>query len=113
MPAAVWSITIVQGATPNVPDTFNPPNLTARAGDVVSWNNTTKNVHQIWQLDSTGAPIPAPIGLGRWPQLDPGQQSPAWTIPGGAGQTIKYGCLLHYTQGNNPTLTEVGTITTV
>ena len=44
MPAAVWSITIVPGATPGAPDTFNPPNLTARAGDVVSWNNTTKNI---------------------------------------------------------------------
>jgi plastocyanin len=109
MPAAVHSITIVPGASPGAPATFSPSNLVARAGDVVSWNNTTQNVHQIWQLDGSGDPMPVPIGGDRWPPITPGQQSPAWTIPGSGGETFQYGCLLHFT-GN--TLTEIGTITT-
>jgi len=110
MPAAAWSITIVPGATDQAPATFNPNPLNARAGDVVSWNNTTNKRHQIWQLDGSGKPVPMPIGAsGRWDPIAPGNQSPAWTIPAGA-QSFQYGCLLDYT---GTTLTETGTITII
>ena len=115
MPAAVWSITIKPGATASVPATFDPPTLNASAGDVVSWNNATKDLHQIWQLvDAQGHFLPMPIGAsGRWEPIAPGDQSPAWTIPGSGGQTFYYGCVLHSTTVNNvPASTEIGTITT-
>jgi plastocyanin len=109
MPGATWSITIVPGATPGAPATFSPPNLLARPGDVVSWNNTTGATHQLWQFDGTGKPIPVPLGGSRWDPIPPQQQSPAWSVPAPAGQTIQYGCLLHGKQG---VATEIGTITT-
>jgi plastocyanin len=116
MPAAVWSITIKPGATAGAPATFDPPNLKASAGDVVSWNNTTRELHQIWQLvDAQGHFLPMPIGAsGRWEPIAPGGQSPAWTVPKPGGQTIYYGCVLHFTADSNkvPISTEIGTITT-
>ena len=111
MPAAVWSITIKPGA-PGKPATFDPNPLKANAGDVVSWNNTTNQPHQIWQLDGKGNPVPMPIGgSGKWPPIAPGNQSPGWTIPQPGGQTFQYGCLLHYDPSNSQ-LFETGTITT-
>lgn len=42
-----WSIRIV---TKNGVTSFDPPNLDAMQDDVVSWNNTTNDKHQPWQL---------------------------------------------------------------
>lgn len=116
MPAAVWSITIKPGATAGAPATFDPPTLKASAGDVVSWNNATQAPHQIWQLtNAQGYFLPMPIGAsGRWPPIAPGDQSPAWTIPGPPGQTFYYGCVLDFKTDAKkvPFSTEIGTITT-
>jgi plastocyanin len=111
MPAANWSITIVSGASGG-PATFAPNPLLARAGDVVSWNNTTREPHQIWQLDGSGNLVPMPIGAsGHWEPIARGEQSPAWTIPGGA-KSFQYGCLLHFNP-NNSQLLETGMITII
>jgi hypothetical protein len=51
-----WSIKIVSngGVT-----SFDPPNLDAMQDDCVSWNNTTDEPHQPWQLQSKdGPPVP-------------------------------------------------------
>lgn len=116
MPAATWSITIKPGATEKAPAIYDPNPLKARPGDVVSWNNTTQAAHQIWQCtDAKGHFMPMPIGAsGRWAPIAPGQQSPAWTIPGGTGQTFYYGCILDFTTDANnvPVSTEIGSITT-
>jgi plastocyanin len=96
---AAWSITIVAG-----PAAFTPQNLFADPGDVVSFNNTTATVHQPYQIDSTGVAAPVPLGGNLWLPIQPGDQSPAWTIPQlKSGTVIHYRCLLH--PG------EVGTIT--
>lgn len=48
-----WSIEIVEedGVT-----SFTPPNLDAMQDDCVSWNNTTEEKHQPWQLQSEDGP---------------------------------------------------------
>jgi plastocyanin len=116
MPGAVWPITIKPGATAQDPATFDPPTLKASPGDVVSWNNATTTGHQIWQLiNAQGYFLPMPIGAsGRWPEIPPGGQSPAWTVPQPPGQIIYYGCVLDFKTDAKkvPFSTEIGTITT-
>jgi plastocyanin len=100
MPAATWSITIIGGANPGDSARFDPQNLVARAGDVVSWNNTDpRQPHQPYPTDGQNPPNPVPLLLGtqRWTPIPPNGQSPAWTIPAAApsgGKTFTYFCML-------------------
>ena len=72
MPAS-WSITIVPGANPSDPATFNPPDLSADVGDVVHWNNTTAKPHLLWETDGSDVALPVPLGGTRW-ELNPARQ---------------------------------------
>jgi plastocyanin len=104
MPAS-WSITIVPGAGPGDPVTFNPADLRAKAGDVVHWNNTTPRPHLIWETDTAGAPLSVPLGGTRWASIQPGNQSPAWTVPQRPkGTTIHYRCLRHDSESGTITI---------
>lgn len=107
MPVANWIITI-KDAGAGAPATFDPPNLAARGGDVVNWDNTTDDTHRLAVRDQTGTWRPIPIS-----DIAPKDQSDAWTLPvkdtlTTGTLTITYGCLLHEDAG---TLTETGTIT--
>jgi plastocyanin len=84
------------------PASFDPPNLHADPGDVVSWSNTTRKPHQLWQLDQNGASVPVPLGGDRWDPIRPGKQSSLWTVPSGPS-VITYGCILH--QGETGSIT--------
>lgn len=94
MAGNLWSITIVSGSSyaSFVPDVYCPPDKTpptalqAQAGDNVSWNNQTKQEHEIWQ---TG-------GDRITQQIDPGQSStPAYVVGGTAPTTVEYYCSIH------------------
>jgi hypothetical protein len=102
MPAH-FSITIVPGPSTNDPASFNPPNLPANPGDVISWNNTTARPHLLWETDGDGTPLRVPLGGARWESMQSGDQSPAWTVPPAAGTTIHYRCLRH--DGETGTIT--------
>jgi hypothetical protein len=108
MPAANWPIAIVPGMRPGDPARFDPPNLPARGGDVVFWDNRTQEPHRIGVRDATGNWEPIPIGG----DIRPGEQSDAWTLPAKPSETtgtltITYGCLLHL---NGGVVIEAGTI---
>jgi plastocyanin len=100
MPAATWSITIIAGANPGDPARFDPPNLQASAGDILSWNNTdVRQSHQPYPTDGQNPPNPLPLYLGTqlWNPISPNGQSPAWKIPAASpsgGKVFNYFCML-------------------
>ena len=96
---AALSIKIVGTA----PARFDPPNQHADPGDVISWNNTTNEPHQIWQLIGGELALHVgwqlmslPLGGDRWDPILPNSSSPAWTVPNlPSGTRINYRCLSH------------------
>jgi plastocyanin len=78
------------------PATFHPPVQHADAGDVISWSNKTKQLHQIVQTGTDGTPLPFPIGADWWAAIEPEDESPAWTVPPSpSGTKITYKCVRH------------------
>jgi plastocyanin len=85
---AAWSVNIVPGNKPGDPAEFishNQPSAPAGTlyvdpGDVVSWNNTTRNNHHVSLLQDQ-------------PVVTPGHQTSAWLAP--ASGTVTYHCLIH------------------
>jgi hypothetical protein len=119
-----WSIKIVPASSgggaafqPDLHGAKPGDPLQAQQDDLVSWNNTTQEVHQPWQTDSNYQPLseawvathpflymsdPIPAGMSSSPSYDvaqPGDQPPpqSWTI--------YYFCKTHPTR-----TTERGTI---
>jgi hypothetical protein len=111
---AVWVIRIVDGANPGDPAVFvpqlQPPDadgLLAQAGDLVSWNNRTGDVHQPWPTDANYLSD----------EIDPGGSSrPSWFVaqltfppppppPPVSGTTIYYCCKLHPQERGKITIT--------
>jgi hypothetical protein len=101
--AASFSITILPGASPSKPAQFDPSNLVVDNNDVVHWNNTSAKPHLLWETESDGKLKPVPLGGTRWPSIQPGDQSPAWTARGASGTKIFYCCLRH--EGEKGTIT--------
>jgi hypothetical protein len=106
---ALWSIKIIDGGNPGDPAEFvpqlqpgGPQGLLAQAGDLVSWNNKTDEVHEPWPTDDKFKPLPAknipPTGY-MSDEINPRKSSrPSWAIvqPVPAnGSTIYYCCKLH------------------
>jgi plastocyanin len=95
-----WSITIVKGKPCTFePDVYCPPGtpkpkvLTAETTDSISWNNQTRQTHEIWTGEGAAkTQLTAPIG----PQKSSGAYSPQAT------GTINYYCSLH--EGENGTI---------
>jgi hypothetical protein len=117
---AVWVIRIINGAAPGDPAQFvpqlQPPDadgLLAQAGDLVSWNNRTDDVHQPWPTDANYVPLAdaqvGPRGSQNYlsDEIDPdGSSRPSWVVapltfpappppPPVSGKTIYYCCRLH------------------
>jgi len=95
MPPASWPINIVSGGGPKGLAKFDPPNLVARAGDVVFWNNKTGLTHELSIINPDGTLTPLPIG-GPIPRRE---QSDAFTVQ----TTFQYRCTRH--------ANEIGTVT--
>lgn len=85
---AIWPVNIVEGnpATFVAPLQPNAPvgTVYADAGDVVFWNNTTAQNHQISLLEATPSK-----GV-----VTPGHQTDAFQVAGDPGTTIAYNSLL-------------------
>jgi plastocyanin len=79
------------------PAAFDPPVQHADAGDVISWDNQTAQLHQVLQTAADGSPVSLPLGADLWAVIEPGDESPAWTVPASAtsGTTITYMCIRH------------------
>ena len=85
---AIWPVNIAGN-----PATFVAPlqptvpagTVYAGAGDIVFWNNTTTQNHQISLLQDTPAK-----GI-----VTPGHQTDAFQVTGDAGTTVAYNCVLH------------------
>lgn len=64
-----WSIKIIPGAKPGDPAVFAVDRndvkpgapLVAGLNDLVSWNNTTDDVHQPWPANADYSPLPQPL----------------------------------------------------
>jgi hypothetical protein len=85
---AIWPVNIVDNPARFVaPLQPNAPAGTvyADSGDVVFWNNTTTQNHQISLLKDTPNK-----GV-----VTPGHQTDAFDVAGDAGTTIAYNCVLH------------------
>ncbi len=81
--------------------------LIMKAGDIVSWDNQTDDIHQPWPADAKGNPLPdSVVGKSGKPnylsdEIEPGESSrPAWVgkspikpVPGGS--MIYYCCKRH------------------
>lgn len=96
----VWSVDIVSGS--NGPATFvaqNQPTAPVGTvfvdpGDIVSWNNTTKQPHSISLLADPTLPKDDPKNPG---YVLPGEQTPAWIVPApnpAAPANYPYICLI-------------------
>ncbi len=93
---SAWSVMIVAGSpyAKFVPDAFSQSGaLRAAAGDLVSWNNQTDDVHQPYATDAsfkpTGPALSDPVGP--WTSSSPG-----YVIAANAkGTTIYYACAYH------------------
>ena len=106
-----WSIKIVAGENPGDPAAFvpdlegaNPGDpLVASRGDLVSWNNTTRDRHRPWPAGSDFAPVLPESSVPRQSKyylsdpIPPDDSSrPSWVVsPPASGNTIFYCCLLH------------------
>jgi hypothetical protein len=108
-----WSIRIVPGIHPEDLAIFAVDRndvkpgapLAAAPNDLVSWNNTTDQMHQPWPANADGTPIlpqsSVPRGAPNY-LSDPIPQNsssrPSWLVPTpakGASNTFRYCCLLH------------------
>jgi hypothetical protein len=84
---------------PDGSTTFSPSSQTALRGDLVFWNNQTKENHQPWPTDSNYKPEGKPW----FPPVPPGETSgdyatpqvPLPPAPPPPPQTIYYFCKLH------------------
>jgi plastocyanin len=100
---AVWSVDIVAGANPGDSATFVAQNqpaapvgtVYADPGDIVSWNNTTTEDHQLVQTSVIPPLGNLPLGTLMWPAVTPDHQTDAYVVSGNPGTTISYTCLLH------------------
>jgi hypothetical protein len=86
-----WSIKIERKPAVFTPDIDGTPSgqpLTVVEGDLVSWNNMTKDPH--W-------PVPDDSTLGNFinKPIDPDSSSTRYNIVSKAGTTISYHCSLH------------------
>ena len=76
---------------PNGTTSFSPSPQTALRGDLVFWNNQTKESHQPCQTDSNYNLDPKGWKL---PAVPPGETSGDYATPT-APQTVYYCCYLH------------------
>jgi hypothetical protein len=99
-----WSIKI-QGKpavfTPDIDGTPSGQPLKVVEGDLVSWNNTTKDPHH---------PVPDDASLGNFinTPIEPDTSSTAYNIVSKAGTTISYHCSLHPQERGEMIVVEFG-----
>lgn len=107
MAGQTWSITIVTGnpCASFVPDVYSegppPTSLQAQLNDLISWNNQTKQEHEIWLTDAEYTPQRALTDeiapyKSSYPGYVPQQADviPA-TNPPTFPQTVYYACSIH------------------
>ena len=114
-----WSIKIVPAKTPgpNLKAEFipqlqenGPTGLNVSQGDVVSWNNTTKDVHQPVPADSNYQPLGVAPGTPAYlsdpvPAGEPSQ--PGWVANAAAvPATVYYVCAFHKDEHGIITITD-------
>src|SRR2546421_409944 len=102
---ADWSVKIVEidevaAFVPDFPNAKQGDPLQAQQDDLVSWNNTTDNVHQPWETDS---------------QYNPKTSSDLSDViePGGTSQTYEVsqtGTIYYYCSQHPSDVSERGTI---
>jgi hypothetical protein len=96
MAAANWTITIRPGTGPNAPAQFDPPDLPVRAQDIISWSNTTRDIHELSWRDVSGNWFPLPIGG----PIYPDDQSDAVTVD----RSFEYRCDRHPSETGSVTV---------
>jgi hypothetical protein len=106
MPQLDWAIDIIPSGTgaafrPKLPKAKPGDPLNAQSGDIVTWGNRTKNVHQPWPTAGNlpnGDPAPPPA-TGLCDPIPPNDSSrPQFVVTGNAGDQINYCCLYHPTE---------------